>query len=53
MENNSNIEGCVVVTGAASGIGRSICNELDKRGFRIALWDIEKVLCKTQTADCP
>jgi len=42
MADNSNIEGCVVVTGAASGIGRSICNELDKRGFRIALWDIEK-----------
>ena len=37
-------ESCVVVTGAASGIGKSICLELDKKGLRIALWDINQVI---------
>lgn len=34
--------GCVVVTGAASGIGRAICVELNRKGFVAALWDINK-----------
>ena len=35
--------GCVVVTGAASGIGRAISMELASQGFVTALWDINKV----------
>ena len=35
--------GCVVVTGAASGIGRAISMELASQGFVTALWDIDKV----------
>jgi len=34
--------GCVVVTGAASGIGRAISIELNKKGFVVALWDKDK-----------
>jgi len=33
---------CVVVTGAANGIGKSICQELAKRGVVTALWDQDK-----------
>ena len=35
--------GCVVVTGAGSGIGRAISTELNKKGFIVALWDKDKV----------
>ena len=35
--------GCVVVTGAASGIGRAVSIELSRQGFVTALWDIDKV----------
>ena len=34
---------CVVVTGAASGIGRAVSIELEKRGHVTALWDMDKV----------
>jgi len=37
------MSGCVVVTGAASGIGKAICQELNKKDFVIALWDIDMV----------
>lgn len=33
---------CVVVTGAASGIGRSICQELVRRGVVTVLWDVDQ-----------
>ena len=36
------MSGCVVVTGAASGIGRAISIELIKKGFIVALWDIDE-----------
>ena len=44
--------GCVVVTGAASGIGRAISMELASQGFVTALWDIDKVsiACMTPLA---
>merc|ERR1711915_627084 len=32
-------EGCVVVTGAAGGIGRNICRVLNKKGFKVILVD--------------
>ena len=34
---------CVVVTGAASGIGRAVSIELERRGHVTALWDMDKV----------
>ena len=39
----SAMPGCVVVTGAASGIGRSVSLELNKKGCVTALWDKDQV----------
>ena len=34
--------GCVVVTGAASGIGKAISIEVSKKGFLTVLWDVDQ-----------
>jgi NAD(P)-dependent dehydrogenase (short-subunit alcohol dehydrogenase family) len=34
-------DGCAIVTGAASGLGRAIAVELGRRGWRVALADID------------
>ncbi len=41
-----------VVTGAASGIGRALARELDARGCRLALSDIDLDGCKETAAAC-
>ena len=41
----SSSSACVVITGAAGGIGRAICMELVRlnKGYKLALWDKDQV----------
>ena len=41
----SSSSACVVITGAAGGIGRAICMELVRlnKGYKLALWDRDQV----------
>ncbi len=41
-----------VVTGAGSGIGRALARELDRRGCRLALSDIDLTAVEKVAADC-